>query len=184
MKTFNIKRIFLNYFKDNPFIEDSRVFLRLYDPSKDVIYPRFSTDDWNMIFTEVDETTFINMGKYYIDRIILIGFDKLSGIPFGFACVQESHETPMEVSFHGGTWEHDVKNIILEYISTDLLLNFLVKHNFNVTATCFITNVKADRFQKSLGFVEYNKDSQLSYKRLPPNALEHNIVRKWRGRMK
>ena len=178
MRTFKIKRIFIDYFEHHSFIENERVALRLYEPYNDIIYPKFSVQDWKMIFTDVDESSFIEMGKQYIDRVILVAIDKLVNVPFGFICIQDSHDTPMEVCFHGGTWEHDIKHILLEYTATDLILNFLINKNFEIIATCFLTNTKADRFQKSLGFVEYKRDNIISYKRLNKNFFYDNIVRK------
>lgn len=178
MHSFNIKRIFQDYFKNNQTIENDRVVLCVYDPYVDNIFPHFTKRDWSMIFTDVDEEDFKEMGEFYIDRIILIANEKKSNIPFGFICIQESHDTPMEVFIHGGTWEHNTKQILLEYSATDLILQFLIDNNFDVKATCFLTNDKADRFQKSLGFVEYKCDEQLSYKQLRLANYYNNVVRK------
>lgn len=175
MRTFNIKNIFNSYFERNAIIENERIFFRRYNSLSDVVYPHYSRHDWNMIFTDVDETTFNQMADYYIDRVILVAFDKLTDEPFGFICIQESHDTPMEVFFHGGTWEHDTKHIILEYSAIVLILQFLIDSGFNIRVTCFLNNKRADKFQKSLGFVEYKRDELLSYKQLHIELFKNNI---------
>ena len=181
MRKFSIKKIFFDYFKFYPIIENDTISLRLFDPDRDVIFPQFSRRDWNLIFTDVDEASFKEMAKQYIDRVILVAIDKQLDAPFGFICIQESHSTPMEVSFHGGTWEHDIKHILLEYSATDLILEFLINRNFDVRATCFLSNERADRFQKSLGFDEYKRDIKLSYKKLNVEHFKNNNVRKRRN---
>ena len=178
MRIFNVKKIFNDYFNSYPFIENKTISLRLFDSDHDVIFPNFTRKDWNMIFTDVNEISFKEMGKQYIDRVILVATSKPLNAPFGFICIQESHNKPMEVTFHGGTWEHDIKHILLEYTATNLILEFLINRNFNIKATCFLSNKRADRFQKSLGFVEYERDSKLSYKKLHIDLFKKNIVRK------
>ena len=176
-RKFQIKEIFKDYFEHNPYIENERIALRPYNPDSDIIYSNFSSVDWNMIFSDIDEDDFKDMGKFYIDRVVLVAIDKKDGYSFGFVCIQESHEVPMEVYFHGGTWGHDIKNILLEYLATDCLLQFLLDNDFSIRATCFITNKKADRFQNSLGFIEYKRDGNLSYKYLNIPAFKSNIVK-------
>ena len=176
-KSFLIKKIFNDYFLHHSSIENERIMMRLYDPDNDDIYSKFSSEDWNMIFSDVDENSFKEMGRQYIDRVILVVIDKKGDNPFGFVCIQESSDTPKEVYFHGGTWKHDTKNILLEYNATDCIMQFLVNRNFNLKAMCYISNTKADRFQKSLGFVEYKVDEKFSYKYLDISLFKSNIIK-------
>ena len=69
MLVFKMKNIFLNYFTQNYYIEDDKVQFRLLNPDKDDICSKFSIDDWNMIFSDVDEQT-IKEWDDYIDRIL------------------------------------------------------------------------------------------------------------------
>ena len=175
MPKFKVKDIFVDYFQNHTFIESERVILRLYNSDIDVICSNFSKEDWSQIFIDVDEDTF-NSWDHYIDRVVLTAFDKKSGKAFGFMCVQESHDAPMRVYFHGGVWKHDMKNILLEYEGTDRMLHFMSENGMEVHATCLLTNTKAHRFQISLGFEEYRKDAKLSYKILKTDKLNTNII--------
>lgn len=180
-KSFLIKKIFNEYFVHHSYIENDRIMLRLYNPDEDEIYSKYSPEDWNMIFYNVDEKSFKEMGRQFIDRVILVAIDKNDDNPFGFICIQESHDIPMEVCFHGGTWRHDTKSILLEYNATDCILQFMLDKNFNIKTTCYISNIKADRFLKSLGLVEYKVDEKLSYKYLDISLFKSNIIRNRRG---
>ena len=177
MLVFKMKNIFLNYFTQNYYIEDDKVQFRLINPDKDDICSKFSIDDWNMIFSDVDEQT-IKEWDDYIDRILLVAIDKTTNKDFGFICIQESHITPLDVSFHGGVWNHNLKHNILAFEAANLILHFLVHNGMNVFVTCYKSNEKADRFQKGLGFIEYYCDEKLSYKRLSKEKLNTNIIYK------
>lgn len=175
MPLFKVKNIFVDYFQSHAFIESERVMLRLLRPGKDNICSNFSKEDWSQIFIDVDEDTF-NSWCHYIDRVVLTAFEKKTGKAFGFMCVQESHDVPMRVFFHGGVWKHDIKNMLLEYEGTDRMLHFMTDNQMEVHATCLLTNTKAHRFQISLGFEEYQKDAKLSYKILKADKLNTNII--------
>ena len=175
MDQFNIEDIFYQYFQSHSYIESDRTVLRVYDPDKDCVFKNFSNEDWYQIFPDIDEETF-NQWTYYIDRVILVALEKTNDQPFGVICIQESHITPLLVCFHGGVWEHNVKNMLLEYEATDNILHFLVNNGFEVFVTCFKDNKKADRFQKSLGFEEFQQDETLSYKSLNIDKLNTNII--------
>lgn len=175
MEQFKVKDIFSLYFQSHSYIESERTELRVYDPEKDCIYKKFSFDDWYQIFPNIDEESF-NKWTDYTDRVILVALEKSKGQPFGVICIQESHITPLLVCFHGGVWEHSVKYMLLEYEATDNILHFLVNNGLEVYVTCFKDNKKADRFQRSLGFEEFQQDETVSYKSLNIDKLNTNII--------
>lgn len=179
MQDIRIKKVFEEHFKKNMFFGNHKVQYRLYN-SDDNITSKFSTEDWNMIFTDVDEQI-LKKWLSYKDRVLLIAMEKTTGVEFGFICIEESPLKPFDVFFHGGVWIHNMKTQLLSYEGTDLILHFLVYNHMNVYVTCYKWNKKADRFQKSLGFVEYYQDEKLSYKELVLERLNSNVISKRRS---
>lgn len=175
---FRMKRVFMDYFKKNDFIENDKVGFRLYHPTKDMICSNFTKEDWIMIFVDVDEHLLTEWADYYIDRVVLMAVDMHTGKSFGFICIQESHEKPLYVWFHGGVWNHNMKGQLLGFEAADLILHFLVDNHMTVFVTCYKWNNKANRFLNSLGFVDYCYDERLAYKKLTKEHLDSNILRK------
>ena len=182
VSVFKMKRLFLDYFKKNEFIKNDKVGFRRFDPNQDSIRQNFTKEDWEMIFYDVEEQILKDWAaSYNIDRMLLMAVDMKSGKSFGFICIQESHNKPLFVCFHGGVWNHGIKDQLLGYEATDLILRFLVDNHMDVFVTCYKWNTKANRFLNSLGFVDYYRDEKLYYKKLKEECLNTNIMCKRNG---
>ena len=66
--------------------------------------------------------------------------------------------------FHGGTCFHSTKYQLLAYEGLIYILNLLLSYGFEILVTCVNHNLKAFRFQDSLGFKEFHRDEDLTYK--------------------
>ena len=182
VSVFKMKRLFLDYFKKNDFIKNDKVGFRLFNPGRDSIRQNFAKEDWDKIFVDVDEQLLKDWAaSYNIDRMLLMAVDMKSGKSFGFICIQESHNKPDFVCFHGGVWNHGIKNQFLGYEAADLILRFLVGKRMDVFVTCYRWNTNANRFLNSLGFVDYCRDERLCYKKLEEERLNSNLMCKRNG---
>ena len=174
---FKTKRLFLDYFKKNDYIKNDKVGFRMYNPNQDAIHQNFTIEDWDMVFYDVDELLLKDWAaSYNIDRMLLMAVDMKSGMSFGFICIQELHNKPFSVCFHGGVWNHGIKEQLLGFEAADLILRFLVDNRMDVFVTCYRWNTKANRFLNSLGFVDYCYDERLCYKKLDVERLNSNIL--------
>ena len=174
---FKMKEVFLDYFKKNDFIKNDRVGFRVFDPQKDCIRVNFKREDWDMIFVGVDDGLLREWAaSYNVDRMVLVAVDMNSGKSFGFVCVQESHNKPLCVCFHGGVWACGIKGQLLGYEAAVLIVRFLVGKHMDVFVTCYKINRKANRFLDSLGFVDYCRDERLCYKKIEVASLDSNIM--------
>ncbi len=182
VSVFKMKRLFLGHFKNNDFIKNDKVGFRLFNPNRDSIRQNFTKEDWNKIFMDVDELLLKDWAaSYNIDRMLLMAVDMKAGKSFGFICVQESHNKPGVVCFHGGVWSHSIKDQLLGYEAADLILRFLVGKRMDVFVTCYRWNTNANRFLNSLGFVDYCRDERLCYKKLEEERLNSNLMCKRNG---
>ena len=96
---------------------------------------------------------------------------------FGFLYFVSSTSSTRRLYFHGGTCYHSTKYQLLAYEGLIFILDYLLKHNYEILVTCANHNLKAYRFQDSLGFKEFHRDNELSYKFLTyDNFLSSPIV--------
>lgn len=145
-------------------IEGIYSYLRLYNPETDDIYSPFSQIEWENMFPNVTHNDFKEWASY-IDRVILLACDKSTDMPFGMVCIVEDFDQLGSVCFHGGTWCHTPSFTLKMYDSLVNMLDTLIHLGYSITAMCLSNNSKADKLQRSLGFVEYRNDGVKSYKK-------------------
>lgn len=154
-------------------IEGKHSYLRLYNPETDDIYSPFGQIEWENMFPKVTHNDFKEWASY-IDRVILVACDKITDVPFGMVCIVEDFDQLGTVCFHGGTWCHTPSFTLKMYDSLVNMLDTLIHFDYSITAMCLSNNFKADKLQRSLGFVEYQNDGIKSYKKFDRSKFIHS----------
>lgn len=172
----------MNYLKANSSIDGDGLYFLLYNPADISVYDKFSKEEWQMIFPQVDEDKFLAMCNNYEDRIFLISYTKGDQEAFGFICLQECFNKFGTVRFHGGIWKNDNKFKILLFDGLNALFNLLRNLHYNLEATCLKDNSKADRLQQALGFREMKILDGVSYKSFDEKLFKNNIYIRYRNR--
>lgn len=151
------------------------MYFRMYNPAKDCVICNYTEEDWSFIFKGVDEDELKKL-SVCTNVIILLWCDVDTDNPHGMIYLVESHIHPCEVSFHGGTWNHDSKFYFRLYYSLSNLMSFLLKIGAQIKTTCAIDNTKAKKILRSLGFEETHRDSELIYKALDLKKFEQSSI--------
>ena len=142
-----------------------KMYFRLYDPNHDTVVNKYNESDWNHIFYGMTEDDVRDLCGC-INVIILLWCDIKSNTPRGMLYIEESHSAPNEVVIHGGTWDHNPKYFVPIFHSFTSIFIYLLCFETVIKTTCGIRNDRADKFQKSLGFEETNRDELIKYKTL------------------
>lgn len=133
-------------------------------------------EEWEKIFSlDVDDSGLADLAESP-NSVIIVGCDNQNRSVVGFMYVEEIIGPELLATFHGGFWNHDMKHSLMLYQSTQMCLELMASLGITIDVQCYITNVKADRFQRSLGFEEYYRDEKFSYKRLSIENLKSNTA--------
>lgn len=176
MPNFQLKKKILSWLdNNNQKMIIGSMFFRPYNPLTDNITEQYSTTDWNLIFEGYTEDDMRELQEC-ANVIILLWCDVASAKPHGMLYLEEPHDHLGELLFHGGTWDHSPNFFIRIYHSLVTLFQMLLDIGAKIKTTCGIDNNRADKFQKSLGFVEYMRDDRLSYKMLDKKKFEESPI--------
>ena len=145
---------FLTAYLNKQELSSRNIVFRFYQ-LEDCAYRHYSRDDWEMIFPGVTETEF-NLWLGREDFVMLSTFERGSSEPFGLLCFEVSKTSNKRAYFHG--------------------LHFLMSQGIDVLVTCLRSNTKANKFQESLGFVEFSNEGNLSYKYLDSERFWNNPI--------
>lgn len=176
MKARRIKQIYIDYFRNNASFSSCHVEMRPYNIKVDPLSTKFSQEDWNLMFSG-RERSILQKWTELDDRIVLSCFEKQTKLPFGFIMLFQPHPDNDDLWFHGGTWLHSRKPTLLAYESLYKILSFLIDNGFNVRASCYKINKRADALQRHFGFVEFVTDEESSYKQLDKDLFANNGIR-------
>lgn len=175
---FSLKPTICSLLSQSGYIKGNGVIFRRYNPFVDEIVNKFTFEEWSMIYDGIDEQRLRKWNEIALDRILLISEDTKDNIAFGFICLEELKDRLGTVLIHGGIWNHSIRHMIQVFKGQNYVLSVLLRNGFTIETTCLISNKKADRMQKKLGFVEYKKDGELSYKILETNKFFNNIFQR------
>lgn len=143
----------------------------------DIIYGRFSQDEWHKIADDIDSETelceLLIQYPHMIQGFVL--YDKYNNEPIAFAYLLKESKNKT-VSFHGGGWGKSTRLTMLYMQGTMLLIEHLLQQGYKVRTYCAVDNLNAYRFMNSLGFVRYRTTQQKIYqwinlKRLYKSAM-------------
>lgn len=162
---FCLKNKFLDYFAKNGVMTIGNMYFRLFNPSKDEIIKNYIEEDWSKIFTNATEDDLKDLCTC-VNVVILMWCDADTDTPRGMLYFEEDFNSPFEVAFHGGTWDHNMKYYREIFRSIVCIFDFVLSFKTSIITTCGIDNYRADKFQKSLCFEETKRDESTIYKLL------------------
>ena len=133
-------------------IEDSFVIWEPYH--KDIhLCDRFSVEQWEQIAGDIySDIEWANFVERYVNSVkCWVLKVRKTDTPIAFIYVFNEDGEWKTVSIHGGGWE----NPLLYYRGYILMLQHLLEQGIKVRTYCKISNIRAIRFDKSVGFVPY-----------------------------
>lgn len=125
----------------------------------------FSETDWAKIFTdassylEVNEFLSKGYGQCFVARNLLNNED------FAFVFIYMRDFKENTIVFHGGGWKNG--NTMLHYTALVYLLDKLFRKGYKIRTSCLLSNKKAFRFIRSVGFVNHYTSENYHYFWLP-----------------
>ena len=173
----HIRDVFFDFFSIHHKMIFGKMYFRLYNPSEDCIAKNYTLDDWNKIFTQITEEDLRSLNEC-VNVVILLWCDSLTDMAHGMLYLQESYPIPGEISFHGGTWDHNPVFFKEIFRSLSSMFLYLFQYCSKITTTCGIKNKQADKFQRGFGFIETYVDQNTSYKHLNRELFEKTIIAK------
>ena len=141
----------------------------------------FSDSDWRHIFPDVgDEEQLEAFLKMDCGRCF-VAYNTATNAPFGFIYVYTEDEKEKKVSLHGGGWLPN--NAFLNYRAYMMLIEALLQQGFKVRTACEPDNMKAIRFNRSVGFVNHYTSKNYCYfwiseKRLRLSAIYKRLMKR------
>lgn len=160
---YSLKSKFLEYFSKNVIMPIGGMYFRLYDPCEDVVIKNYIKEDWNSIFENTTEDDLRGL-SVCANVVILLWCDVATDAPHGMLYLEEEFNSPLDVAFHGGTWDHNNKYYREIFRSIISIFDFILSFKTSIVTTCGIDNNRAGKFQKSLCFEEIRRDDSVIYK--------------------
>lgn len=157
-----------------------RMFFRPYNPLNETIKDKYSANDWKLIFESYDEEDLKDLQRC-ANVIILMWCDTDTAKAHGMVYLEEPYNDLGALHYHGGTWDHNPKLFVEIFHSQIKLFNMLLNIGAGIKTTCGTKNIRADKYQKSLGFIEYDQDENLSYKMLDKDKFLNSPLVKRMG---
>lgn len=176
-KAKSVKEIFEDFFKSNDRLSIGNMYFKPYNAITDRVVEKYVPEDWQKIFKDVTEEDLMDLSSCS-NVVILIWYDKHLNLPHGMLYFEENHACPKDVAFHGGTWDHSscyFRNIFKSVIH---VFDYLLSYNINITTTCGLGNLRADKFQRQLCFETIGTMDSFIMKRLNKESyFESNFIK-------
>lgn len=137
----------------------------------------FSNSDWLLIFSDVENEEQLEAFLQLDCGQCLVAYNTVTNTPFGFVYVYMEDEKDQKVSLHGGGWLSD--NAFLNYRAYLLLIEALLQQGFKVRTACEPDNMKAIRFNRSIGFVNHYTSKNYRYFWISEKRLYASAVYRW-----
>jgi hypothetical protein len=143
----------------------------------------FSNSDWRLIFSDVENEEQLEEFLQLDCGRCLVAYNTATDAPFGFIYVYMEDEREKKVSLHGGGWLPN--NVFLNYRAYILLIENLLQYGYKVRTACRPENVKAIRFNRSIGFVNHYTTKNYRYfwiseKRLHGSSIYQHLMKRER----
>lgn len=137
----------------------------------------FSNSDWRLIFSDVENEEQLESFLQLDCGQCLVAYNTVTNMPFGFVYVYMEDEKDQKVSLHGGGWLSG--NAFLNYRAYLLLIEALLQQGFKVRTACEPDNMKAIRFNRSVGFVNHYTSKNYRYFWVSEKRLHASAIYKW-----
>ena len=133
-------------------IEDSFVVWEPY--LKDIrLCDRFSVEQWKQIAGDIksDAEWAEFVGRYVNSVQCWVLKNRATNLPIAFVYLFNEEGYWEKVSIHGGGWESP----LMYYRGFMLIIKHMLDHGMKVRTYCQLSNPRAIRFVRSVGFVPY-----------------------------
>lgn len=137
----------------------------------------FSDSDWRFIFPDVEDDAQLEAFLQLDCGRCLVAYNSATSVPFGFIYVYMEDVKERKVSLHGGGWKSN--NAFLNYRAYMLLIEALLQQGFKVRTACEPDNMKAIRFNRSIGFVNHYTSPNYRYFWISEKRLHDSVVYRW-----
>ena len=137
----------------------------------------FSNSDWRLIFPDVEDDAQLEAFLQLGCGQCLVAYNSATNAPFGFIYVYMEDEIEHIVSLHGGGWMPS--NTIFNYRAYMLLIEALLQQGLKVRTACEPDNMKAIRFNRSIGFVNHYTSKNYRYFWISEKRLYASAVYRW-----
>jgi hypothetical protein len=175
MPKFRIRQEFERIADSSRRIAVEGMYLRPYETQKDTVVANYSAADWSTIFGNMPEEELAEYSRCS-NVVVLIWCDGRTDEAEGMLYLEEAHDNLGTLTFHGGTWNHSPAYYCKIYHSLIYLLNQLLMRGFNIRTTCGLTNAKADKLQRAMGFEETGRDEHVIFKQLSMRKFNESII--------
>ena len=140
-------------------LKDDSVEWVPYMQTERIICNRFPLSEWHKIVADFNSDeewhSFLAECKDYAQCYVL--YRCRDNMPIAFSYYIQEDEKGQVVSIHGGAWGE--KNTLLYYRGFIILIQALFDAKIKVRTACLKNNKIAERFIRSVGFVQYKETS-------------------------
>ena len=148
-------------------IEDAIVRWELYRGES--LCDRFPIDQWRLMVTEIETD---NEWRDYILRSVTDNEE------VAFVYLYNESGNFDIVSIHGGGWDRSIKSTMYYYRGLILMISSLIAEGRKVRTSCYIDNIRAFRFLRSVGFVPYMRSQTTIYMWINEKRLKNSSIYK------
>ena len=160
------------------FVEDAVVRWELY--RGEALCDRFPIDQWRLMVTEIETDKewrdFVDKYKDFVRCYILRSVSDNEEVAFVYL-YNESGNFDI-VSIHGGGWDRSIKSTMYYYRGLILMISSLIAEGRKVRTSCYIDNIRAFRFLRSVGFVPYMRSQTTIYMWINEKRLKNSSIYK------
>lgn len=159
-------------------IEDAIVRWELYRGES--LCDRFPIDQWRLMVTDIESDAewrdFVNKYKDFVRCYILRSNSDNDEIAFVYLYNESGNFDT--VSIHGGGWDRSIKSTMYYYRGFMLMIESLMAQGRKVRTSCFIDNIRAFRFLRSVGFMPYMRSQTTVYMWINEKRLKNSSIYK------
>ena len=114
---------------------------------------RFSVEQWNQIAGDIkSDAEWVDFVERYVNSVqCWILKNRTTNHPIAFVYLFNEEGDWLKVSIHGGGWEQP----LMYYRGYVLMLKHLLDQGLKIRTYCQLSNPRAIRFSRSVGFVPY-----------------------------
>lgn len=166
-------------------IDDSLIECSSYIENKISLCDKFSLDVWYTITADFDSESewkdFLLEFSDYAQCYVF--YRRRDHMPIAFAFFLQEDDKGKVVSVHGGGWYKTIECTMLYYRCYICLIQVLLNLKIKVRTACLKDNKVAERFIRSVGFVQYMETSTrllfwINEKRLYNSPIYKRIYQK------
>ena len=141
----------------------------------EIICGRYSLDDWHKAVHDIDsDEQWANFLEEYSFVKCFVLKSCADEHPMAFVYIMPEDFDGKVFSIHGGGWE----NYLLYYRGFMLMIKHMLDHGLKVRTYCQLSNPRAIRFVRSVGFVPYRYSDENVFMWISDKKLKNSVLYK------